>query len=115
MNACLFWVYVQTTYIGTEGDQKRLEPMELELQEVVSHLGSAKNLESNQGKTKKLTNSAAITEATAIDNFNWGNKLFRTANKVKSQIQTNVFHELSLFLISVDGIWGAQCSPQAHF
>lgn len=40
---------------------------------------SAKNLESNQGKTNKLTNSAVITEATAIDNFNWGNKLYRSS------------------------------------
>lgn len=74
MNACLSWVYVPNTYVGSKGNQERLEPMNLQLQEVVCHLGSAKNLESNQGKTNKLTNSAAITEAAATDNFNWGNK-----------------------------------------
>lgn len=79
MNACLSWVYVQNTYVGTEGNQERLEPMDLQLQEVVSHLGSAKNLESNQGKTNKLTNSAAITEVAATDNFNWGNKPHRNS------------------------------------
>lgn len=70
---------MQNSYVGTEGNQERLEPMDLELQEVVSHLGSAKNLESNQGKTNKLTNRAAITEAAAMDNFNWGNKPYRNS------------------------------------
>lgn len=48
---------------GTHGGQKISEPMELELQDVVSHHGGAGNLASNQGWRCKL--SGAITEATA--------------------------------------------------